>query len=289
MTQDGQDLRIAGDGEAAVEAAPGEHWLVRPGGWFDPAAVDSSSTPGAPGKKAHTGRAADELRAELAVLQDRLWAESRQSLLLVLQALDAGGKDGTIRHVFRGVNPQGCRVTTFRVPTAEEAAHDFLWRVHRETPARGQIGIFNRSHYEDVLVVRVHGLVPQPVWRERYRIIRDFEHGLAAGGTRIVKVFLHISKEEQAARLRARLARPDKRWKFRVSDLEERERWDDYQTAFRDAINHTSTAEAPWYVVPADRKWYRNWAVLTILVETLRAMDPQFPAPAEDLDGVVVT
>ena len=281
-----QAVRIAGDG--AVEPAPGAAWLVRPGGGFDPAEVDPSSTPGAPGGKARTGRAADKLRAELAELQDRLWAESRRSLLVVLQALDGGGKDGTIRHVFRGVNPQGCRVTSFRVPTDQERAHDFLWRVHREVPAHGQVGIFNRSHYEDVLVVRVHGLVPPDVWRDRYRIIRDFEHGLAAGGTRIVKVFLHISMEEQAERLQARLDRPDKRWKFRASDLEERARWDDYQLAFRDAINETSTAAAPWYVVPADRKWYRNWAVLSILVDTLRDMAPSFPAPGENLDGVVV-
>jgi PPK2 family polyphosphate:nucleotide phosphotransferase len=186
------------------------------------------------------------------------------------------------------VNPLGVRVTVFKEPTEEELAHDFLWRVHRAVPAAGEIGVFNRSHYEDVLVVRVEGLVPEAVWRGRYRIIRDFELGLAEAGTTIVKLFLHISKAEQAERFQKRLENPAKRWKFRRADLEKRKRWDDYQSAFEDAITETSTAPAPWYVIPADQKWYRDWAVLAILVETLSAMDPRFPEPEEDLTGVVV-
>jgi PPK2 family polyphosphate:nucleotide phosphotransferase len=272
---------------AAVER-PGARWVVSPEDGFDPAGVDTSSVDGAPGGKDQTGEAASHLRHQLAELQERLWAERGRSLLVVLQALDGGGKDGTIRHVFRGVNPQGCRVTSFRAPTEEEQAHDFLWRVHRAVLAHGEIGIFNRSHYEDVLVARVKALVPERVWRQRYRTICDFERGLSEAGTRIVKLFLHISRDEQAERFRSRLERPDKRWKFRVGDLEDRRLWDDYQAAFRDAIAATTAAHAPWYVIPADRKWYRNWAVLTVLVETLRSMDPRFPAPQEDLAGVVV-
>jgi PPK2 family polyphosphate:nucleotide phosphotransferase len=227
------------------------------------------------------------LYGELAGLQERLYAEGERSLLVVLQALDAGGKDGTIKHVFRGLNPAGSKVVSFKVPSAEERSHDFLWRVHAKAPARGEVVVFNRSHYEDVLVVRVHGLVPDDVWRPRYGFINDFEANLAAAGTRIVKLFLHISKEEQAERFQARLDDPTKHWKFRTGDLAERARWDDYQAAFEEAISNTSTAAAPWYVVPADRKWYRNWAVGRILVETLQGMDPQYP-PGEDLAGVVV-
>ena len=206
----------------------------------------------------------------------------------MLQAIDAGGKDGTIRRVFGGVNPQGCEVTSFKAPSEEELAHDFLWRVHKATPRRGKIGIFNRSHYEDVLIVRVHDLVPKAVWSKRYAIINSFEENLVASGTTVVKFFLHISKEEQAERFRKRLEDPEKHWKFRKADLDEREHWDDYQEAFEDALTKTSTKHAPWYVIPSDRKWYRDWVVLSILVETLRDMDPQFPPPEEDLAGIVV-
>jgi PPK2 family polyphosphate:nucleotide phosphotransferase len=251
---------------------------------------DPGDTTGAPGAKDATLATFDALSDELFELQDRLYAESAQSLLVVLQAMDAGGKDGTIKHVFRGINPQGVRVTGFKAPTEDELAHDFLWRVHKTTPARGLIGIFNRSHYEDVLVVRVHGLVPEPVWRARYDHINHFEELLAADSrTRVVKVFLHISREEQAERLRERLERPDKRWKFRRGDVDERARWEDYMAAYEEAIARTSTATAPWYVVPADHKWFRDWAVSRIVIETLREMDPRYPAAAEDLDGVTVT
>jgi PPK2 family polyphosphate:nucleotide phosphotransferase len=249
---------------------------------------DPSATPGAPGKKEATEAASEQLRLALEDLQLRLYAEAKQSLLVVFQALDAGGKDGAIKKVFSGVNPQGCRVTSFKAPSDEERAHDFLWRVHHNVPRAGEIGIFNRSHYEDVLIVRVHDLVPKKVWSKRFAAINAFEAELAASGTTIVKFFLHISKAEQADRFRKRIAEPQKNWKFNAADLEERKHWDDYQKAFEDAITKTSTSVAPWYVVPADHKWYRDWAVLNVLVETLRAMDPQYPKPALDLADVVI-
>ena len=207
---------------------------------------------------------------------------------MVLQAIDTGGKDGTIRHVFDGTNPQGVKVASFKRPTPVELAHDFLWRVERQTPGNGEIAIFNRSHYEDVLVVRVHGLVPEERWRRRYDHINDFERRLADEGTTILKFFLHISKEEQRERLQARLDEPHKRWKFSRGDLKERALWDDYQAAYEAVLSRTSTEWAPWYVVPADRKWYRNLVISSALVDTLDTLDPQYPEPEEDLDGVVV-
>ncbi len=250
-----------------------ERWRVS-----DLTKVDSTSTDGAPGDEAATKDAFKALRHELADWQERIYAEKRQSLLVVIQAIDGGGKDSTIKNVFRGVNPQGCRVTSFKEPSEDELAHDFLWRVHKGTPAKGEIGVFNRSHYEDVLVVRVHDIVPESVWRPRYRTINDFERGLTEANTRIVKFFLHISKDEQARRFKKRQENPATRWKYNPDDEKKRERWDDYQTAFRDAIADTSTDEAPWYVIPADHKWFRNWVAATILVDTLRAMNPQYPA-----------
>ena len=252
---------------------------MKPGREVDLAFFDTDSTANAPGNRADTEAALPELQARLAELQDRLWAESRRSLLVVLQAMDAGGKDGTIKHVFRGVNPQGCRVQSFKEPTHLELAHDFLWRVHRAAPRAGEIGIFNRSHYEDVLITRVHGLVPDKMWRERYDLINGFESLLAHGGTTVIKLFLHISKSEQRKRFDSRLHEPRKRWKFQPSDLAERERWDAYQVAYADALTATSTETAPWYVIPADRKWYRNWAVSTVLIDTLVRIDPQYPEP----------
>jgi PPK2 family polyphosphate:nucleotide phosphotransferase len=265
-----------------------QRWRVAPGKPVDLARIDTSSTAGVPGDKAETEAALPALWDQLGELQERLYAESKRSLLVVLQAMDAGGKDGTIKNVFRGTNPQGVRVASFKAPTEEELAHDFLWRIHSQVPRHGEIGVFNRSHYEDVLVVRVHDLVPKAVWKERYSLIRHFERALIAGGTTVVKLYLHISEDEQAERLQARVDDETKHWKFRIGDLAERERWDDYRAAFEDAIAETSTADAPWYVVPADRKWYRNWAVLRILVETLQAMDPQFPPPEDDIASVVV-
>jgi PPK2 family polyphosphate:nucleotide phosphotransferase len=212
-------------------------------------------------------------------LQARLYAESRQALLVVLQAIDTGGKDGTIRHVFHGVNPQGCRVWSFKQPSTEELEHDFLWRYHARVPERGMIAIFNRSHYEDVLVVRVHKLVPEQVWRQRYAEINNFERMLTLNNITIVKFFLHISKDEQRKRLESRLEDPDKRWKFSTADLKERALWHQYHEAFQDAINNCSTAYAPWYVVPANHKWYRNLVVARTIADTLDAMNPQYPEP----------
>jgi len=252
---------------------------VRPGGRADLAARDPSATDGAPGDKVATESALPALIDELSRWQDRLWAEATRSVLVVLQGMDASGKDGTIKHVFRGVNPQGTRVAAFKEPTREELGHDFLWRVHRRTPIAGELGIFNRSHYEDVLAVRVHRLVPEKVWRTRYDAINDFERLLAHGGTTMVKFFLHISPEEQGRRLQERLERPDKRWKIQASDIADRERWDDYRAAYTDALERTSTDTAPWHVIPADRKWYRNWAVSHVLLHTLRTMDPRYPEP----------
>ena len=263
-----------------------QRWLAQPGKRVDLGAIDPASAAGSPGKERATA-AFDGFHDRLFDLQERLWAERRQSLLLVLQAIDAGGKDGTMKHLFRGLNPAGARAVSFQAPNEAELAHDFLWRIHRHTPGKGEVVVFNRSHYEDVLVVRVRQFVPEDVWRPRYRLIRDFEDNLAAAGTAVVKIFLHISKEEQAERFRARIDDPTKRWKFRVADLEERAHWDAYQKAFAEAIEETSTATCPWYVVPADRKWYRNWAVSKIVIETLEEMNPQYP-PGEDLEGVVI-
>ena len=227
-------------------------------------------------------------RKRLAKLQERLYAENQRSLLIVLQATDTGGKDGTIKHVFRGVNPQGCRVWSFKKPSDEEIRHDFLWRYHRRTPQQGMITIFNRSHYEDVLVVRVKELVPEKEWRQRYQLINEFEHMLALSNTVVVKFYLHISKDEQKRRLERRLANPDKHWKFSSNDLKERDFWDDYQAAFEDAINNCSTAYAPWYVIPANHKWYRNLVIARTIADTLEAMNPQYPEAEAGLDQVVV-
>jgi PPK2 family polyphosphate:nucleotide phosphotransferase len=267
----------------------GDRWIVKPGMSLSLADRDPRDTTGAPGGKRETKALLEELGTELAGLQERLYAESRQTLLVVLQAVDAGGKDGTVKHVFHGVNPQGVRVTSFKQPSPEELAHDFLWRIHANVPPHGYLGIFNRSHYEDVLIVRVHDLVPESVWRPRYHHINHFEALLHDAGIRVVKLFLHISREEQAERLRARLADPTKRWKFDPADLAERARWDAYRAAYEEAIGQTSTEHAPWYVIPADRKWFRNWAVSRIVIETLEDMDPRYPEPAAGLDDITIT
>ncbi len=229
-----------------------------------------------------------ELRDELAELQRCVYAEGKHKLLIVLQAMDAGGKDGTIRHVFRGVNPQGVRVTSFKGPSESELAHDFLWRIHKAVPAAGMIGIFNRSHYEDVLVVRVEKLAPKKIWEARFEQINQFERMLAETGTTILKFYLHISKEEQAERFQARLDDPKKNWKFSLADLEKRKKWDDYMAVFEDALNRCSTDWAPWYVIPSDQKWYRNLAIARIIVHTIRELKPDFPKAAIDLGGVRV-
>lgn len=218
-----------------------------------------------------------ELNAELDTLQEEMYAAGRNSVLMILQGMDTSGKDGAIRAVMANLNPQGCRVESFKVPTEHELAHDFLWRVHRVTPELGMFGVFNRSHYEDVLVVRVNDLVPKRIWERRYGHICAFEQMLADEGTTIVKFYLHIDKDEQKERLQARLDEPDKNWKFDAHDLEQRRHWTEYMHAFRDAIVETDRDHAPWYVVPANRKWYRDYAIMRILVDTLQALDLQFP------------
>ncbi|HEV3328423.1 MAG TPA: PPK2 family polyphosphate kinase [Acidimicrobiales bacterium] len=239
--------------------------------------ADPTATPGAPGDRQRTEAAIPPLLEKLRQLQARLWAEGSRSVLVVLQGLDASGKDGTISHVFRGLNPLGTRVAAFKAPSAEELGHDFLWRVHARCPSAGEIAIFNRSHYEDVLIVRVHGLVAEHVWRRRYAHINAFEALLGDAGTSIVKILLHVSKEEQLERLERRRDDPSKRWKLNEDDFVERSFWDDYVAAFDEMLSMTSTEVAPWHVVPADHKWYRDWAVSTILVDVLTAMDPRYP------------
>lgn len=231
----------------------------------------------------------DDLNDELEQLQELLFAEGKHKVLVVIQATDTGGKDGTIRHVFDGVNPSGVKVAPFKKPSDEELAHDYLWRVHAHTPGRGEITIFNRSHYEDVLVVRVHDLVPEEQWSKRYRHIREFERMLADEGTTIIKLFLHISKDEQKERLQDRVDEAHKNWKFSFGDLAEREHWTDYQEAFRVMLEETSTEQAPWYVIPADRKWFRNLLVSEIMVQTLRDLDMDWPEPEAGVTGTVVT
>lgn len=220
----------------------------------------------------------------LGELHQVLYAEARRSVLIVLQGMDTSGKDGTIEHVFGGVNPQGCVVVGFGVPSASELAHDYLWRIHHNTPPRGAITIFNRSHYESVLVERVHSIVPRGVWSKRYDHINEFERLLADEGTTIIKFFLHISKNEQKERLEARLKDPAKNWKFDRRDLDVRKLWDDYQEAYDDALSRCSTPWAPWYIVPADRKWFRNWVISDIIVRTLKKMKLRLPPPPEGIE-----
>lgn len=223
---------------------------------------------------------------ELWTLQDQLFSERRRSVLICLQALDTGGKDGTIRHVLAAMNPQGCRVQPFRQPSAEEAAHDFLWRAHRAAPARGEVVVFNRSHYEDVLVVRVHNLVPKKVWKARYQLINDFEKMLEEHGTLVLKFYLHISKDEQLRRFRDRLDDPSKQWKISEADYREREFWKDYTAAYQDALSRCSTESAPWFVIPANHKWFRNLAVARIVVEHLQALGMKYPRPTVDIEHI---
>lgn len=254
---------------------------VNPGSRFNLSKIDPRSTPGVR-DKAKAAAEMTRLTQRLEQLQADMWAENKHALLIVLQGMDTSGKDGTIRSVMSGVSPLGTRVTAFKVPSEEERDHDFLWRIHKVIPGKGEIGIFNRSHYEDVLVVRVHELVPNTVWKERYEQINAFERLLADNGVVILKFFLHISKAEQKERLTERLTDPVKRWKFSLGDLEERKRWDDYMGAYQDAMSKCSTAHAPWHVVPADRKWYRNFAVASVIVQKLESLKIQVPVPDWD-------
>jgi PPK2 family polyphosphate:nucleotide phosphotransferase len=256
---------------------------VRPGRSVRLAKLDPSDTRTFPAGKRRAEATLPARRQELDRLQELFYADGRRGMLIVLQGMDTAGKDGTIRHVFEGVNPQGVRVWSFKVPSTEELAHDFLWRVHRRTPPKGEIVIFNRSHYEDVLVARVHRLVPRSVWTKRFAEINDFERELVQEGATVLKFFLHIDPDEQAKRLAERVAEPSKQWKLTAADARERSFWREYTRAYEEMLGRTSTAWAPWYVVPSDHKWFRNLVVSTVLVETLRAMDLRYPAPSVDL------
>ena len=240
-----------------------------------------------PDRDAAEAQAQEDIEA-IAELQNRLYAEGKQALLIVLQATDTGGKDSTIRKVLGPINPQGVRVTSFKAPSKRELAHDYLWRIHRAVPEKGMIGVFNRSHYEDVLIVRVHGLAPKDDIEQRYDQINDFERLLADNHTTILKFFLHISKDEQKERLQARLDDPSKHWKFNPGDLEERKHWDDYEDAFEIALSRCSKHHAPWFVIPADRKWYRNAVIARIIRRTLEDMNPQYPTVDFDPESVVI-
>ena len=228
----------------------------------------------------------EELRQKMGDLQQRLFAERKRSLLIVLQALDAGGKDGVIKHVIGSMSPDGCRVANFKEPTQQELAHDFLWRIEAQTPAKGEVAIFNRSHYEDVLIVRVHNLVPKSTWSQRYEQINDFERRLISGGTKILKFFLHISKQEQLQRFEQRLDDPAKRWKISEADYSEREHWDNYQRAYEDVFAKCNTRDAPWFVIPSDHKWFRDLAVSEIVVSTMESMNFQVPQPTVNIDVI---
>ena len=254
-----------------------DRYLVKPGKKINLDDWEADDKSLAEGNKEDGKAELDELNDELEVLQELFYAEQKHRLLIVLQGMDTSGKDGVIRHVFDGVNPQGVRVASFKVPTPEELSHDYLWRVHKQTPGKGEIVIFNRSHYEDVLVVRVHSLVGEDVWKKRYDQIKAFEQLLAEEGTTILKFYLHIDKKEQKERLQARLDEPNKNWKFNVGDLEERKLWPDYQKAYEDVLSKTSTEYAPWYIIPSNRKWYRNLLIGQIIVETLKDMKMELP------------
>jgi len=262
-----------------------KQFFVNPGTKLSLAGIDPAQT----GDQASGEAALPEIQrhvARMAELQALLYADGKQSLLVVLQALDAAGKDGVIRHLFSGMNPQGTSVAGFKQPSADEAAHDFLWRAHQRTPARGEVVVFNRSHYEDVLVVRVHHLVPQAVWSQRYALINDFEKLLIQNGTRLLKFFLHISPEEQLARFKQRLDDPARNWKISETDYSERTLWSDYVAAYEEALSRTSSQDAPWYVIPANHKWFRNLAISQIIADSMEDMDLKVPPPRVDLDAI---
>lgn len=263
-------------------------YRVKPGTRVDLGEWDADDKGHFEGGKAEGREQLEQLNRELEELQELLYAEHKHRMLIVLQAMDTAGKDGTIRHVFEGVNPQGVRVAGFKQPTPEELDHDYLWRVHKHVPGKGEIVIFNRSHYEDVLVVRVHSLVPEEIWSKRYEHITSFERLLADEGTTILKFFLHIDLDEQKERLQARLDQPNKRWKFDPGDLKERKLWPQYMEAYEDAISRTSTEWAPWYIVPANRKWYRNLVIGSAIVEMLRSLDMRHPEPDFDPASIAI-
>src|SRR6266850_3941512 len=258
---------------------------VKPGKKIRLSDYDPADTSLMPDKTKALVRIQKDVR-KLQKLQDRFYAEHQRALLVVLQGMDASGKDGTIKHVMRGLNPQGCSVVSFKVPDGEELDHHFLWRIERAMPRHGHIGVFNRSHYEDALVGRVHKLVPKKVWKKRYDQINRFEELESELDTVILKFFLHISKDEQKKRLEERLQSPEKNWKFSLADVKERKLWNDYQDVYEDILNKCSTESAPWYIIPADHKWFRNWMVATVIVGTLESLNPQYPPPRADLSKI---
>jgi PPK2 family polyphosphate:nucleotide phosphotransferase len=261
-----------------------KHCIVQPGSKLRLKQRDPDDTFG----RKRNDKAHEKTLDRLRELQHLLYADKRYSLLIVLQGLDAAGKDGTIRHVMSGVNPQGCNVTSFKAPSTEEQARDFLWRIHKAVPPRGNIGIFNRSHYEDVLIVRVHELVPKSVWRKRYRQINDLERMLTENGVAILKFFLHISKEEQKKRFEARIHDSSRNWKLSLPDFEERQHWDNYTEAYEETLHRCSTEAAPWHVIPANKKWFRNYLVAELVVRALDKMRLKYPAPTVDISKVVL-
>jgi PPK2 family polyphosphate:nucleotide phosphotransferase len=264
-----------------------KHFCVKPHSKVDLSKWDPAETLDLEDKQAAKALLKKTL-PKLSDLQYRLYSENKRAVLIVLQAMDAGGKDGTIRHVMGPLNPQGCPVTSFKAPTEEEREHDFLWRIHKAVPRRGEIGIFNRSHYEDVLVVRVHNLVPKNIWSKRYKQINDFEKHIAANGVHILKFYLHISKDEQLERFKARIEDPRKHWKVNPQDFEERKYWDDYMAAFEQALEKCSMSYAPWYIIPANKKWFRNVVISQILLETLESFDMKYPPPSCDISKIKV-
>ena len=271
-----------------VQGAP-ERYLVKPGARVDLRTIDPNEKTLFSGKdKSEYDGQFRKLQDALRDMQKMLYAQNRHKILVVMQAMDTGGKDGCIKHVFSHIDPQGIHVRSFKKPTEEELAHDFLWRVHAKVPPRGQLVIFNRSHYEDIIAVRVKKLFPDEVWKRRQKHIIDFERMLADEGTTIIKIFLHISKAEQKKRLEARLSNPHKHWKFNPDDLKDRARWDEFLTAYEDVISKTSADHAPWYVIPADRKWYRNLCVARIMVDTMRSLDLKLPKIDWDPKGIVI-
>ncbi len=266
-----------------------DHFRVKPGHQVRLADWSTGTTDGFEGTKDDRATLLASLNERLGDLQQMLYAESKHKVLIVLQGMDSSGKDGTIKHVFRTINPLGVRVANFKRPNDVELAHDYLWRVHEQAPLNGRITIFNRSHYEDVLVVRVNDLVPTHVWRRRFEHIRGFEQMLADEGTTIIKVFLHISKDEQRARLQERLDNPAKHWKFEHGDIAERAHWDAYTEAYEQAISETSTDDAPWYIIPGNHKWYRNLVVSQLLVDKLQSLDMRYPDPIDGIADIRIT
>jgi len=265
-----------------------KRYLVEPGTKVKLSEWDPNDTSEFRGGREQARIEIEKLNHRLEQLQEVLYAEHKHKVLIVLQAMDTGGKDGAIRHVFEGVNPNGTRVANFKEPSEEEKDHDYLWRIHKQVPAKGEIVIFNRSHYEEVLIVRVHKLVSPDVWKQRFDQINAFEQILAENRTTILKFYLHIDKDEQKKRLQARLNDPNKHWKFRKGDLEERKLWPEYMQAYEDVLNKTSTAAAPWFIVPANHKWYRDLVISSVLIETLAGLKMKFPGPEENLEGIVI-